>query len=129
MRAHLTAAFDLVDVDRSRVIGARVRPHPVERPRQVDGGRPGAAEDVVGLVEIVAAGGCERDAVRRRDADRRGAAHDHRADRFRDLGRRRAPDLDFRVRKPTLVEQDDRVGFQAQNAFGLDQVPSFQVAR
>ena len=54
----------------------------------------------------------------RGNPDRGSAAHGERPDRVGDVGRRLAAQLDFLVRKPALVEQDDRTGFQTNDLLG-----------
>ena len=94
VRRHLPAPLDLGDVDRARVLPRRIAAHLVERPSEVDGRRPRGAQDRVGGGQILTARRCEREAVRRGDADRRRTADDHRPDRVGDLGGRAAPHLD-----------------------------------
>ena len=108
VRRHPPAALDLLRVDRARPLGRRVVAHPGERPGEVDGGRPRAREDALGLVEVVSAQRREREPVRGRDPDRGRAAHDHRPDRVGHLRRRRAANVDDLLRQPALVEENDR---------------------
>jgi hypothetical protein len=88
----------------------------LKRPDEVHGRRPGFGQDSVGDVEILAALSRERVAVRGSDTDRRRPAHGERPDRLGDLGRRLAAKLELLVRKPALVEQDDRAGLQTNDA-------------
>ena len=118
MRAHPPAPIDLGLVQRPRPLRRRIVAHLLERPDEVDGRRPRLGEDAVGGVEVLPALGRQCVAVRGRDPDRRSAAHRERPDRVRDLGRRLAAELDFLVRKPALVEQDDRAGFQTNDLLG-----------
>ena len=97
-------------------LGRRFITHLLERPDEVHGRRPGFGQDSVGDVEILAALSRERVAVCGGDADGRRPAHGESPDRLRDLGRRLAPKLHFLVRKPALVEQDDRAGLQTNDA-------------
>ena len=118
MRAHALAALDLRLVQGARPLGRRVVAHLLERPDEVDGRRPRLGEDAVRRVQILAARRRERVPVRRGDADRRSAAHRERPDRVGHLGGGLAAELDFLVRKPALVEQDDRAGFQTNDLVG-----------
>ena len=108
VRGHPPAAVDLLGVERPRPLGRRVVAHLRERPGQVDRGRARGAEHALGLGEVLAAERREREPVRRGDADRGRAAHDHRPDRLRDLGRGAAGDLDDLAGELPLVEEDDR---------------------
>ena len=68
---------------RSRLVAEHAL-HARQRPAQVDGRRPGAAEQLDGRGEThvaAVAAHRQRDAVGRSDADQRRAAHDHAADR------------------------------------------------
>ena len=96
--------------------GRRVRAHLFERPDEVHRRRAGFGEHAVRGVKILAALGRERVAVGRGHADGRRSAHGERPDRLGDLGRRLAAELELLVRKPALVEQDDRPGFQTNDA-------------
>ena len=109
-------------------LGCRFVTHLLERPDEVHRRRPGFGQDAVGGVEILAALGRERVAVRGGDADGRRPAHGERPDRLGDLGRRLAAELELLVRKPALVEQDDRAGLQTNDALRR-QVPSSHEAR
>ena len=108
VRGHAAAAVDLLLVERARPPGRRLVVHLGERPREVDRRRPGSRECALGLGEVVAAECRERETVRGRDADRRGAAHDHVPDRVGHLHGGLAADVDDVVRQPALVEEDDR---------------------
>jgi len=57
-----------------------------------------------------------REAVRRGDSVRWSAANGERADGVGDLCRRRTPQLDLLVGQPPLVEHDDGVRLEANNA-------------
>ena len=89
---------------------AQMRAHRVQRPAQVDRGRPRRGELLMRGVErsvarILAHG--EREPVGRRRADQRRAAHPHVADRGRrlvDAAQRRDPEL---MRQPALVDDVD----------------------
>jgi hypothetical protein len=118
VRRHPHAAIDLGGVDCTRSLGRRVRAHSVERPAEVDRGWPGRDERVICCVEVLPSLGRQRIAVRGGDADRRRAANRERADGVRDLRRRPAPQLDLLVRKSALVEEDDRLALQADDAVG-----------
>ena len=96
--------------------GRRVGPHLLERPDEVHRRRARFGEHAVRGIQILAALGSERVAVRRGHADGRRSAHGERPDGFGDLGRRLAAELELLVRKPALVEQDDRAGFQTNDA-------------
>ena len=66
--------------------------HALQRPAQIDRGRPRLGEHVVRAVERLVRrilAHRERDAVSRRRADQRRAAHDHRLDRVRRIFHRR----------------------------------------
>ena len=84
--------------------------HGVERPAQVDGGRPRRVKRLPGLVQCGVAGILahrEREAVGRRHADQRRAAHPHVADRRRRLGdAAQGRDAKF-VRQPALIDHVD----------------------
>ena len=73
----------------------------------------------------------KREAVRGSDADRRRTANRERPDRFRDSRRALAAQLDDLFRQPPLVENDDRIVLQADDAVGSQRgyVPSSQLAR
>jgi hypothetical protein len=88
----------------------------IECPDEVDRCRPGFGQDSVGSVEVLAARGRERVPVRSGDADGRRPTHGERPNRLGDLGRRLAAELELLVRKPALVEQDDRAGLQTNDA-------------
>ena len=115
---HPAAALDLVLVERRARSGVGSSRSLVERPAQVDRRRARRDEDVVRRVEVLPALGCEREPVRRGDADRGSAADGERADRLGDLGRRRAPQLDLLVGQPPLVEDDHRVRLEPDDALG-----------
>ena len=68
--------------------------HPVERPVEVDRGRPRARSRAIASPNASRRG--ERGPVRRRDPDRRRAAHRERLDRLGDL-------LDLRAAQPALL--------------------------
>ena len=108
VRGHPAAALDLFVVEGASPLGRRVVAHPRERPGEVDRGRPRAREHPLGLGEVVSAQRGEREPVGGRDPDRRRAAHDHGADRLRDLRPRSRSELDDLLRQPALVEEDDR---------------------
>ena len=118
MRSHALAAIDLGLVQGTSPLGRRVVAHLLERPDEIDGRRPRLGQDSVRRVQVLPALGRERVPVRRGDADRRSAAHRERPDRVGHLGGGLAAELDFLVRKPALVEQDDRTGFQTNDLLG-----------
>jgi hypothetical protein len=120
VRGHRPAPRDLVPMDRARVLGRRVAAHLVERPREIDGGRPRGAQYAVGLVDVLSVRGRMRDPVRGCDADRRRAADHHRADRVGELDRRATGHLDLLVRQPALIEQHDTVVLEPQDPFGIE---------
>ena len=76
-------------------------------------------EHAIGRVEVLPALDRQRVAVRGGDADRGRTAHGQRADRVRHLRRRLAAELELLVRKPALVEDDDRAGFQTNDLLGV----------
>ena len=91
--------------------------HPVDRPAQVDRGRARLDERIGAAAERGPAGvrsavpdalGRERQPDGRDLPDRRGAAHDHLADRIGDLTGRAVLDLDQGVGELPLVDQDQR---------------------
>ena len=84
---HLPAALDLLAVDCSRALGGsgRRRIRSSAQPRLTAVG-PARAQDARGLLEVLAARGRERVAVRGRDADRRRAADRERPDRLGHVG-------------------------------------------
>ena len=96
----------------------RVVSHLLERPDEVHSRRPRVGEDTIGGAQVLAVRSRERVPVRGSDADRRSTAHGERPDRVRHLGGGLAPQLDFLVRKPALVEQNDRAGFQTNDLVG-----------
>ena len=118
--AHRDAPGDLVLVDPPRALGGRIGPHLVERPAEVHRRRPRRGERLVGGVEVVALPGGERQAVRGGDADRRRAAHRERPDRLGELRRIGAAELDHLVREPPLIEDDDRVVLEPDDAVRLE---------
>jgi hypothetical protein len=118
MGAHPPAAVDLRLVERARSLRRGIRAHLLERPDEVHGCGTRVREHPVCSVEVLVACRCERIGVCGGDADRRRAANSERPDRVGDLGRGRAPELDFLVRKPALVEEDDRTGFQTNDSLG-----------
>ena len=115
MGTHALAPINFRYVQRASPLGRRVVVHLLERPDEVHRRRARSGEDSVGGVEVLAALGRERVAVRRGHADGRRAAHGERADRLRHLRRGRAPKLDLLVREPALVEQDDSARLQAED--------------
>ena len=91
--------------------------HLVQRPAQVDRGRPRRVQRLPGRVE-----GCigrvvahlQRDPVGRRHADQGCAAHPHVADRGRHLGHRVQRHDTELVRQPALVDDVDRASVLVQ---------------
>ena len=71
--------------------------HPVERPREVDGGRSRRPQHPIRLVEVVAEQGGEHVAVCGRDADGGRAADGERPDRLGHFRRAPALELDLFV--------------------------------
>ena len=120
MRGHAPAAVDLARVDRAGMVRRRIVPHLVERPGEVDCGRPRGTEDGVGRSQIVPVYRGECEPVRRRHPDRGSATDDHRPDRLGDLGGGPAAHLDDLVRQPALVEQDDGVLLEARDLFRFE---------
>ena len=98
----------------------RVGSHLVESPAEIDRSRSRGRQRLVGGVDVVAAGGGERQAVRGGDADRGGAPHRKRPDRVGELGRVAAAELDHLVGEPPLVEHDDRVVLEPDDALRLE---------
>ena len=116
-RDRAASAISSADSPGLRALGERAL-HPVDRPEQVDRGRPRRRHQVAGLLELDrellralgrAAPHPERDAHRGRDADRRRAANDHRPDRLRDFRRRPAAHVDFLGGQLALIDHDDDV--------------------
>ena len=116
MCTHALAPINFRYVQSPSPFGCRFLTHLIERPDEVHRCRPGFSQDLVGGVEVLAARGRERVTVRSGHADGRSPANGERPDRLGDLGRRLAVELELFVWKPTLVEQDDRAGLQANNA-------------
>ena len=105
----------------TRALGGRLGAHLVERPAEVDRGRAGTpASVVVGRVDVLAASPPRAQPVRSSDADRRSPAHRKRPDRLRHLGGRAAAQLDLFVGQPPLVEHDDRVILETDDAIWLE---------
>jgi hypothetical protein len=117
MCTHALAPINFRYVQSASPLGGGVVTHLIERPDEVHGCRPGFCKNSVGSVEVLAARGCERIPVRSGHADGRRPAHGERPDRLGDLGRRLAAELELLVRKPALVEQDDRAGLQTNDSF------------
>jgi len=117
MCTHALAPINFRYVQSAGSLGCRFVPHLLERPDEVHRRRAGVGEESIGRIEVFAALGRQRIAVCRGHADRRRAAHGKRPDRLGDLGCRLAAELELLVRKPALVEQDDRAGFQTNDPF------------
>ena len=117
MCTHALAPINFRYVQSASPFRCRVLTHLIERPDEVHRCRPGFGQNSVGSVEVLAARGRECVPVRRGDADGRRSAHGERPDCLGDLGRRLAAELELLVRKPALVEQDDRAGLQTNDAF------------
>jgi hypothetical protein len=115
MRSHAPAAVDLGIVQGASPLGGRVVAHLLERPDEIDRRRPRLGQDPVRSVQVLTAGSREHVSVCGGHADRGSAAHRECPDRVGNVGRRLAAQLDFLVRKPALVEQDDRTGFQTND--------------
>ena len=107
VRGHAAAALDLLAVQGARPLGGRVGAHLVERPEEVDRGRPRRREHALGLVEVLAAQRGEREAVRGGDP----IAGAPRTARVRIASATSAAVSQTRSTsssgKPALVEQDD----------------------
>ena len=116
MGTHALAPINFRHVQSTSPLGCRLVTHLLERPDEVHRRRPSFGKNSVGDIEVLAALGRKRIAVRRRHTDSRRSAHCERADRLGDLGRRFAAKLELLVRKPALVVQDDRAGFQTNDA-------------
>ena len=94
--------------------------HPLDRPEQIDRGRTRRGHQVAGLLELrgelpgagrLAALHPERDAHRRRHADRGRAANHHRLDGLGDVVRGLAPHVHLGRRQLALVDHHDDVVF------------------
>ena len=118
MLPHPATALDLLLVQRARTLRRRIVTQLVERPAQVDRGRPRRREHVVGGVEVLPAHRRERQPVRGRHADRGRTADRESANRVRHLRGRRAAQLDLLVRQAPLVEHDHRVPLETNDAIG-----------
>lgn len=116
--------FDILGVDPARLGKQRLHDlfgrvvtepairgeHPVERPSEVDGRRTRAAQRVGRALHCLRFWGrrCgEHQAVGRRDADRRGAAHAHRTDRFGNLTDRLQAKHPRLLREKRLIQEVD----------------------
>ena len=132
--AHRTAARNVFVVDRLclavqtrrqflrrlpgvRAFGKRAL-HPIDRPEQIDGGRPSGRHEVAQLLELNgelsrpfcrAAPHAERQTHRRRDANCRRAANHHRLDGARDLRAAFATHVDFLGGQLALIHHDDDI--------------------
>jgi hypothetical protein len=89
---------------------AHRRQHLVQRPLQVDRGRPRGEQERTGAFQrrvgrILAQR--QRDAVGRDRADQRCTAHLHRPDRMRGILDGRKPDRDIAMRQPGLIDGAD----------------------
>ena len=97
--------------------------HLVERPAQIDRGRPRRGEHGAGALEIFVGGvGAQREAqaVGRRRPDQRRAAHLHATDRVRGLVKRREPQGREAVRQHGLIDDADRPAVRLEpDAAGL----------
>jgi hypothetical protein len=96
---------------------AHRRHHLVERPFQVDRGRPRREQQRVGALQRGVGGILaqrQRHAIGRRGADQRRAAHLHGLDRARRILAGRKPDRVVAMRQQRLVDRADR------DAVGLD---------
>ena len=120
VRAHRTAALDLVGVDPLGPLARRVVAHRLERPAEVDRRRAGRGERRERGVEVVAPLGGERHAVRGRDPDGRSAANGEHADRLGELGHRPAAEVDLMLREQALVEHDDGVVLETDDPVRLE---------
>ena len=126
---HAPAALDLVAVDLTRPLGRIVgRAHLLERPGEVDGRRPGRREDGRSPIRILAVRHRERVAVRGGDPDRGRAPYREGADRIRDLFGRAALELHLLVGQSPLVEHDDAVRLETDDALRLQFLPHSQQA-
>ena len=125
---HCAAPRDLVGVQAAGALGRRIGSHLVERPAEVDGGRPCGGEHLGRGIEVIPAGGGECEPVGGGDSDRRCAAHGERADRLGDLGRCLAAQLDRLVRQATLVDHDHCILFEAHDALWLELGHRFEPA-
>ena len=109
---HAPAALHFFRVDLPRALRGRIISHPIERPREVDGGGSRRPQHAIRLVEVMAELGRQRVAVGGGDADRRRAANSKRPDRLGHLRRAPALELHLFAGKSPLVEQDDAFVFQ-----------------
>jgi hypothetical protein len=107
MRGHCVAALDLLVVQGARTRGSRVVPHLLEGPRKVDCSGTRSEEQRRGFIDVLPTLRCERESVRRGDADGRCAPNRQLANRAGDLRDRPALELDLFVGQPALVEEDD----------------------
>ena len=134
VRGHPPAALDLGFVNRASMVRARIVPHLVECPAQVDRRRACRRELVVGDVEVLVALGRQRVAVRGRDSDRRRPADSQGADCVGDGRRGAEPELDLLVWEAPLVEYDDGVALEPHDPLRRERradvyVPSSHEAR
>ena len=81
--------------------------HTVNGPEEIDGRGPSHRERCGGSFQILPSFGGEHEPVRPGHADRRCAANRELADRAHELGNRPALELNFLLRQPALVEEDD----------------------
>ena len=116
MCTHAPAPINFRYVQSTSALTGRFVAHVLEGPDEVHRCRSSFGKDSVGGIEVLATRGRERVPVCRGHADGRRPAHGERPNCLRDLGRRFATELALLVRKPALVEQDDRVGFQTNDA-------------
>jgi len=118
MLGHAPAAVYLLAVKRAGTLGeiAFMLLHRRERPGEVHGRRPRGGERRGGRSAILALGGREGVAVRRRDADRGSPAHGERADCLGDLAGAAADEIDLLLRQPPLIEENDAVVLQARDS-------------
>jgi hypothetical protein len=117
--AHPLAALHLLVVERPGALCGGLVAELVERPPEIDRRRPRGCEHLVRRVQVFPVRGGKCETVGCGDPDGGRAAHRQRGDGVGDLRRRRAPQLDHLVRQPPLVEHDDGVGLEADDAFGF----------
>jgi hypothetical protein len=97
--------------------GEKMAAHGIDRPLQIDGGRPGSRENGARRIEVrirsVGAHG-ERQSIGRRHADERRATHLHRFDGVRRLKNSIDGENYEFVRQPRLIDHFDGLGAAVQ---------------
>src|SRR4029079_2073918 len=108
--------LDGARVEGSGARGCRIVAYLVERPPQIDGRRARRRQNLVRRVKVLAAPRRERETVGGGAPDRRGAADRERPDRVGAVLGRYAPQLELLVGQAPLVEEDDGITFEADDA-------------